>query len=48
MVAAVVSGVSLAMVNLVMGNFLTLLSDFSFSDGDSIPGGFMSAVQTSA
>ena len=36
------------MVNLVMGQFLTLLSDFSFSDSDLIPGNFMSAVRTSA
>lgn len=36
------------MVNLVMGNFLTLLSDFGFSDADSMPDNFMSAVQTSA
>lgn len=36
------------MVNLVMGNFLTLLSDFSFSDMGSMPDNFMSAVQTSA
>lgn len=36
------------MVNLVMGQFLTLLSDFSFSDADSVPDNFMSAVQMSA
>lgn len=47
-VAAIASGVALAMVNLVMGHFLTLLSDFSFSDADSMPQNFMSAVQTSA
>ena len=47
-IAAIVSGVALAMVNLVMGHFLTLLSDFSFSDADSMPGNFMSAVRTSA
>ncbi|KAI5457773.1 multidrug resistance protein 1, 2, 3 [Mariannaea sp. PMI_226] len=47
-VAAIASGVALAMVNLVMGNFLSLLSDFSFSDPDSLPKNFMSAVQTSA
>ncbi|VUC28109.1 unnamed protein product [Clonostachys rosea] len=47
-VAAIGSGVALAMVNLVMGQFLTLLSDFSFSDGASMPTNFMSAVQSSA
>lgn len=47
-VAAIASGVAVAMVNLVMGQFLTLLSDFSFSDANSIPGNFMSAVRTSA
>ncbi|KFA70912.1 hypothetical protein S40288_10162 [Stachybotrys chartarum IBT 40288] len=47
-IAAVASGVALAMVNLVMGQFLTLLSDFSFSDADSVPDDFMSAVETSA
>ncbi|KAL4881827.1 P-loop containing nucleoside triphosphate hydrolase protein [Aspergillus karnatakaensis] len=47
-IAAVASGVALALVNLVIGNFLTLLSDFSFSDPDSIPDNFMSAVSTSA
>lgn len=36
------------MVNLVMGNFLSLLSDFSFSDTESMPDDFMSAVSTSA
>ncbi|ODM23225.1 hypothetical protein SI65_00814 [Aspergillus cristatus] len=47
-IAAIASGVALAMVNLVMGHFLTLLSDFSFSDANSMPGNFMSAVRTSA
>lgn len=47
-IAAIASGVALAMVNLVMGQFLTLLSDFSFSDANSMPGNFMSAVRTSA
>lgn len=47
-IAAIASGVALAMVNLAMGNFLTLLSDFSFSDANSMPGNFMSAVRTSA
>lgn len=47
-IAAIASGTALAMVNLVMGQFLTLLSDFSFSDMDSTPTSFMSAVRTSA
>lgn len=47
-ICAVASGVALALVNLVMGNFLSLLSDFSFTDGASVPSNFMSAVQTSA
>ncbi|KAE8309901.1 P-loop containing nucleoside triphosphate hydrolase protein [Aspergillus transmontanensis] len=47
-IAAITSGVAVAMVNLVMGNFLTLLSNFSFSDAHSIPENFMSAVRTSA
>ncbi|KAB8274675.1 P-loop containing nucleoside triphosphate hydrolase protein [Aspergillus minisclerotigenes] len=47
-IAAITSGVAVAMVNLVMGNFLTLLSDFSFSDAHSMPENFMSAVRTSA
>lgn len=47
-IAAVASGVALAMVNLVMGQFLTLLSDFSFSDANSMPDNFMSEVRTSA
>lgn len=47
-IAAIVSGVALAMVNLVMGQFLTLLSDVSFSNADSRPGNFMSAVRMSA
>ncbi|RYP13828.1 hypothetical protein DL765_006700 [Monosporascus sp. GIB2] len=46
-IAAIASGVALAMVNLVMGQFLTLLGDFSFSDANSMPGNFMSAVRTS-
>lgn len=44
-IAAIASGVALAMVNLVMGQFLTLLS---FSDANSMPDNFMSAVRTSA
>ncbi|KAL4961198.1 ABC transporter ATP-binding protein [Aspergillus stella-maris] len=47
-IAAIASGVALALVNLVMGHFLSLLSDFSFADGDSMPENFMSSVQTSA
>lgn len=47
-IAAIASGVALAMVNLVMGQFLTLLSDFSFFDANSMPGNFMPAVRTSA
>ncbi|GMG07384.1 unnamed protein product [Aspergillus oryzae] len=47
-IAAITSGVAVAMVNLVMGNFLTLLSDFSFSDARSMPENLMSAVRTSA
>lgn len=47
-IAAIASGTALAMVNLVMGQFLTLLSDFSFLDMDSTPTNFMSAVRTSA
>ncbi|KAL4948435.1 P-loop containing nucleoside triphosphate hydrolase protein [Aspergillus filifer] len=47
-IAAIASGVALALVNLVMGHFLSLLSDFSFEDGDSMPDNFMSSVQTSA
>lgn len=47
-IAAITSGVAVAMVNLVMGNFLTLLSDFSFSDARSMPENLMSAVRTAA
>ncbi|OJJ00274.1 hypothetical protein ASPVEDRAFT_189111 [Aspergillus versicolor CBS 583.65] len=47
-VAAIASGVALAMVNVVIGRFMTLLSNFSFSDASSIPDNFMSAVRTSA
>ncbi|KAL4785971.1 P-loop containing nucleoside triphosphate hydrolase protein [Aspergillus varians] len=47
-IAAIASGVALAMVNLVMGQFLTLLSDYSFFDANSMPNNFMSAVRTSA
>lgn len=47
-IAAVASGVAFAMVNLVIGQFLTLLSDFSFSGVNSMPAGFMPAVRMSA
>jgi ATP-binding cassette subfamily B (MDR/TAP) protein 1 len=46
-VAAIASGVASALVNLIMGRFLSLLSDFSFK-GESRPEKFMSAVQDSA
>jgi ATP-binding cassette subfamily B (MDR/TAP) protein 1 len=36
------------MVNLVIGNFLNLLSDFSVADPNNIPDNFMSAVSTTA
>ncbi|KAJ3528005.1 hypothetical protein NM208_g10425 [Fusarium decemcellulare] len=45
-IAAIASGVALAMVNVVIGQFITLLSDFS-SDG-SVPEGFMPAVRKTA
>ncbi|KAL4935116.1 hypothetical protein BDV06DRAFT_234625 [Aspergillus oleicola] len=47
-IAAIASGVALALVNLVMGHFLSLLSNFSFSDANSMPDNFMSSVRTSA
>lgn len=40
--AACGSGVALALVNLVLGNFITLLSEFS--SGQDIPDNFMSLV----
>ncbi|KAL4815238.1 P-loop containing nucleoside triphosphate hydrolase protein [Aspergillus spinulosporus] len=46
-VAAIASGVASALVNLVMGRFVSLLSDFSFS-GESRPENFMAAVRDSA
>ncbi|KAL4769338.1 P-loop containing nucleoside triphosphate hydrolase protein [Aspergillus nidulans var. acristatus] len=46
-VAAIASGVASALVNLIMGRFLSLLSDFSFK-GESRPEKFMAAVQDSA
>jgi ATP-binding cassette, subfamily B (MDR/TAP), member 1 len=46
--AAVTSGVALALVNLVIGNFMSLLSDFSFSDDPGMPSNFMSAVSTTS
>ncbi|KAM0424826.1 hypothetical protein ACHAPT_009882 [Fusarium lateritium] len=44
--AAIISGVALAMVNVVIGQFITLLNDFTTSG--SIPEGFMAAVQKTA
>lgn len=41
-VAACGSGVALALVNLVLGNFITLLSEFS--SGQDVPANFMSLV----
>lgn len=46
-VAAIASGVASALVNLIMGQFLSLLSDFSFKE-ESRPEKFMAAVQDSA
>ncbi|KAL4984248.1 P-loop containing nucleoside triphosphate hydrolase protein [Aspergillus falconensis] len=46
-IAAIASGVASALVNLIMGRFLSLLSDFSFS-AESRPEDFMAAVQDSA
>lgn len=45
-VSAIASGVALAMVNVVLGRFLSLLSDFTTSG--SVPEGFMAAVRTTA
>ncbi|KAK7431647.1 hypothetical protein QQZ08_001866 [Neonectria magnoliae] len=45
-VAAITSGVALAMVNVVMGRFITILNDFNTSD--EIPDNFMSAVRTTS
>ncbi|KAF4967225.1 hypothetical protein FSARC_5204 [Fusarium sarcochroum] len=45
-IAAIASGVAMAMVNVVFGRFISLLSDFSTSG--SVPEGFMAAVQTAA
>ncbi|KAB8198976.1 hypothetical protein BDV34DRAFT_231647 [Aspergillus parasiticus] len=47
-VAAITSGVTITIINLVIGNFFTLLNDFSFSDATSIPGDFITAVRISA
>ncbi|KAL6233420.1 hypothetical protein BDW75DRAFT_252061 [Aspergillus navahoensis] len=46
-IAAIASGVASALVNLIMGRFLSLLSDFSFA-AESRPEDFMAAVQDSA
>lgn len=43
-IAAIASGVALAMVNLVVGQFISLLSDRNTRSGDD----FMSAVSTTA
>ncbi|KAL2031101.1 hypothetical protein VTO58DRAFT_106452 [Aureobasidium pullulans] len=42
LIAACGSGVALALVNLVLGNFITLLS--GFSSGQDVPADFMSLV----
>ncbi|KAM5346969.1 hypothetical protein ACJ41O_009974 [Fusarium nematophilum] len=44
--AAIASGIALAMVNVVLGRFITLLNDLSTSG--SVPEGFMDAVRTAA
>ncbi|KAL4911225.1 hypothetical protein BDW74DRAFT_184667 [Aspergillus multicolor] len=46
-IAAISSGVASALVNLVMGNFISMLSDVSFSNADA-PDDFMEAVRGSA
>ncbi|RDW93601.1 ABC transporter ATP-binding protein [Aspergillus mulundensis] len=46
-IAAIASGVASALVNLVMGHFISLLSDFTFSNADA-PDDFMAAVRSSA
>lgn len=45
LVAAVAAGVALAMVNVVMGQFIRLLGNVS---SDGVSPGFMSAVSTTA
>ncbi|KAM0549199.1 hypothetical protein ACHAPJ_009508 [Fusarium lateritium] len=45
-IAAIASGVAMAMVNVVFGRFISLLSDLNTSG--SVPEGFMAAVQTAA
>lgn len=46
MIGAIASGVALAMVNVVIGEFITLLNDFTTSG--TIPKGFMAAVEKTA
>ncbi|RSL97764.1 hypothetical protein CEP52_010719 [Fusarium oligoseptatum] len=46
MIGAIASGVALAMVNVVIGQFITLLNDFTTSG--SVPKGFMAAVEKTA
>ncbi|RSL49718.1 hypothetical protein CEP51_015447 [Fusarium floridanum] len=45
-IGAIASGVALAMVNVVIGQFITLLNDFTTSG--SVPKGFMAAVEKTA
>ncbi|KAG7142654.1 ABC multidrug transporter atrC like protein [Verticillium longisporum] len=45
-IAAITSGVALALVNVVLGNFVTILGNAT--DGGLFPDGFMSRVQTAA
>ncbi|KAI8681757.1 hypothetical protein NCS55_00428700 [Fusarium keratoplasticum] len=45
-VGAIASGVALAMVNVVIGEFITLLNDFTTSG--TVPKGFMAAVEKTA
>jgi ATP-binding cassette subfamily B (MDR/TAP) protein 1 len=46
--SAVASGIALAMVNVVLGRFLSLLSDFTTGTSASSQQGFMAAVQKTA
>lgn len=46
LIAACGSGAALAMVNLVIGNFINLLSDFT--TGSGVPDGFMAKVSESS
>ncbi|KAI8722402.1 hypothetical protein NCS52_00383900 [Fusarium sp. LHS14.1] len=45
-IGAITSGVALAMVNVVIGQFITLLNDFTTSG--TVPDGFMAAVEKTA